>query len=102
LLLIASHSGVGHGEHDSYYLIRNGRLRGPIFEFGGERGGPVFLDVDGDKEPEMLFDNYDWHTMRENGPDKFITFKIGKDGNAKQFRVLPNKGRKHLPKAVRF
>lgn len=64
-------------------------------ELDAQNGGTIFRDYDGDGRPEWVFDDYNWATYREDGPESFLIYTERKDGTLKLWKRLPNK--KRLP-----
>ena len=79
---------------------QSGRRIVEIGSVGGEAGGPILRDLDGDGKPEWIFDDYDWYTYYGTHPKHFLVYKEASDGTLKIWKRLPNKKRQRLPSAL--
>ena len=96
LIVIRAEPAMGHPGPVSLLSIRNGQLV-RIGEIGGEAGGPIFRDYDGDGKKEWVFDDYDWYVYYGKHPKHFVIYKEQRDGTLKRWKRLPNKEQKRLP-----
>jgi hypothetical protein len=80
------------------FSIRHGRII-EIGSVGGEAGGPIFRDLDGDGKPEWILDDYD-HYAFTGKPTHFLVYKEASDGTLTLWKRLPNKKRQRLPAAL--
>ncbi len=97
VIAVRGHSSAGHGQATEYLGIRRGRLIAMGRDPGGECGGPVFHDLDGDRRPEWVFDDYDWYTYYGNGPRYLVVYRLTSSARLKVWKRLPNHGRRFLP-----
>jgi hypothetical protein len=96
LLIIRAEPAAGHPGPVSLLSIRDGRLV-QIGKIGGEAGGPIFRDYDGDGKSEWVFDDYSWYTYYGARPKHYVVYKEQQDGTLKLWKSLPNKTRRRLP-----
>ena len=78
------------------YTLRRGHLI-KIGKVGGENGGPIFRDYDGDGKLEWVFDDYNGHKYHEEGPEHLLVYKELKNGKLELWKILPNPERQSLP-----
>jgi hypothetical protein len=104
VFIVKSHSGAGHGENTYLYGIRQGQFKSMGSFPYGEIGGPVFRDLDRDRIPEWIFDNFYWYDHHGDGPTQLVAYKLTRSGDLRKWRTLKNPKRQHLPRnsRVRF
>lgn len=94
------HSGMGHGETTTFYLmLANGKIK-RIHEEGIENNGPIFRDFDGDGKLEWVFDDYSHYTYYGDDPKWLLVYKPGKSGKLKLWKKIPNKRRIWIDRLV--
>jgi hypothetical protein len=96
LIVIRAEPAAGHPGPITLFSIRKGELVA-IGRIGGEAGGPLFRDYEGDGKKEWVFDDYDWYVYRGAHPKFLLVYKEANDGTLKMWKRLPNKKRRRLP-----
>lgn len=96
MIVLQTEPECGHPGPTCLYTIRQGRLI-QMGQVGGEYGGPIFRDYDGDGRPEWVFDDYNWYNYYDKGPKYFLVYKEWKNGTLHLWKRLPNVHRRPLP-----
>jgi len=95
VFVVSAHSQAGHGLTTHFYAARNGVLE-KILELEGEKGGPVFRDLDEDGTMEWLFDDFEWY-RDDMGPNNYLVYRVNERGTLDLWKTLPNPRHKTLP-----
>lgn len=98
---VFSYPGAGHATAKHFFTVRDHHLV-YMGQVGGENGGPVLQDEDGDGRPEWVFDNYRWYEHYTDGPTQYLIFKETKEGKLWLWKRLPNRKRRQLPDRFGF
>jgi hypothetical protein len=98
---VLSYPGAGHATNKHFFTVRGQRLV-YMGKVGGENGGPLFRDEDGDGQTEWVFDNYCWYEQYEKGPNQYLVFKLTKAGTLRLWKRLPNPKHRRLPDRFDF
>jgi hypothetical protein len=101
LVGVLTYPGAGHAIERRFFTVRGHRLV-YMGKVGGENGGPLFLDEDGDGQKEWVFDNFCWYEQYEEGPNQYLVFKLTKAGKLRLWKRLPNSKHRRLPDRFGF
>lgn len=101
LIVIRANPMCGNPGSVSLFTIRNRQFY-RIAQIGGENGGPLLRDYDGDGRREWVFDDYCWYEYYNAGPKWLRIYKEGKDGRLTFWKRLPNRRRRHLAENLGF
>lgn len=100
-LLIAVRGTAASSEETWYYQIVGKRLVGPVmYLHSGMNGGPVFRKEGSNRT--IIFDNYSYYLNFDTHdlPDKFLIYRVGKDGIIRFWKSKPNPGHVRLNDAT--
>jgi hypothetical protein len=98
---VLSFPGAGHATAKHFFTVRDRQLL-YMGKVGGENGGPVFRDGDGDGRGEWVFDNYCWYEQYTEGPTQYLVFKATKAGTLRLWKRFPNPKHERLPDRFHF